>query len=181
MRLNKREQNLLWMVLLLAFGFGNWLLILPLVRSWRDVQSKIGMQQMLRDGMQGVLDRDAPQWRTEYAKLQENLGERASVFVTTADVLKKVEDVGQECGLSVPVKKTLPVIERDVFRELPVQCTIEGSLEGLVKFLHTLQTASGLITVDQIQIFPPRPQEPALLKCDLVVIALASKKEKPSS
>jgi hypothetical protein len=45
----------------------------------------------------------------------------------------------------------------------------------MVKFLYTLQTASGMVTVDQIQIYPPRPSESTQLSCDLVVIALASK------
>jgi Tfp pilus assembly protein PilO len=179
--LNKREQMLLMMVVATVIVVGNWILVVPLIQTARNRETAIAQERAKLERVRRTVEVDGPRWRAEYEQLQDSLGERASVFSTTSDVLKKVEDVGTECGLAVPVKKSLAPVERDVYRELPVQCTLEGSLEGMVRFLYTLQTASGMVSVDQIQIYPPRPSDPSQLKCDLVVVALASKSRKPSS
>lgn len=181
MVLNKREQTLLWFVVVTVFVAGNWLLVAPLVDNARKREDEIAVQRGTLERIRRIVEEDGPRWRAEYEQLQSSVGERTSVFSNTSDVLKKVEDVGTECGLTVPVKKSLAAVERDVYRELPVQCTLEGSLEAMVRFLYTMQTAAGMVSVEQIQIYPVRPSEPSQLKCDLVVVALASKSGKPSS
>ena len=118
MALNKREQMLLMMVVATVIVVGNWILVVPLIQTARNRETAIAQERAKLERVRRTVEVDGPRWRAEYEQLQDSLGERASVFSTTSDVLKKVEDVGTECGLAVPVKKSLAPVERDVYREL---------------------------------------------------------------
>ena len=68
----------------------------------------------------------------------------------------------------------MPAVEKDVYRELPVQCTFEATIDSLVKFLHGIQSGAGFMSVEQLQV-AGRPDNPSILRCDIHVRALASK------
>ncbi len=178
MTLTKRERIWLIATLVVLVVGGNYLLLSQLGKAWgslgRELKDKSADLALIRS----TLDRE-PEWRRDLERLHESLG-KAEHFVQTSDVLRKIEEVGAASGIIIQSRRPLPGNEKDVYRELPVQCTIEATTESLVKFLHALQTGSGFIRVEQLQV-SPRPDSANILRCDIQIRALASKSETPAS
>jgi Tfp pilus assembly protein PilO len=175
MQLNKRERTLLVIVIAIIAVSLNYFLVVPLLRDYRALRSDLHRKSLELVGYRDIVEQRGPQWQAELDALRARLGEETGKqdFTTSADLLQRVEEIGSRAALNFTSRRTLPVVEKDFFRELSVQCTVEGSLESLVKFLVALQTSSGLISVEQIQIYPPRADNPNNLRSDLQVVALA--------
>lgn len=179
MKISKRERTLLVSTITLIVLGLNYLLILPLIRVWSSDGRQLRNQRRELAAIRAAIQRQ-PQWQAEYDELSQNLGQRAESFRHTSDVLKRIEEVGGASGVLISARRPLPVVEKDVYRELPVHCTIEATIESLTKFLYALRTSSGFMSVEQLQV-TPRPENPAILRCEIQVRALAGKAEGPSS
>ena len=151
----------------------NYLLILPLVRSWGETGRKLSRQQHELSTMKATIEH-LPQWQKEYDELKRNLGQQSERFEHTSDVVKKIEQIRSSTGVVVNGVRQMPEEDKGVYRVLPVQYTIEATTEPLVKFLFALQTGAGLMSVEQLRI-TPRPENPSILRCDIQVRALAGK------
>ena len=179
MKINKRERTLLVVTVILIFLGVNYFLLLPLARNWGGLGLRLKNERRELAAMKETIQRK-PGWQAEYDKLKEGLGQRSERFQQTSDVLKRIEEVGSSSGILITARRPMPVVEKDVYRELPVQCTFEATTESLTKFLFALQTGSGLMSVEQISV-SPRPENPGILRCDIQVRALAGKSEAPAS
>jgi Tfp pilus assembly protein PilO len=179
MALNKREQILLVSVIAILFIGGNWILLAPAVRDWHSINTQLKNKQREFQSMKGIVEKEQPKWKLEYEELSASLQSRER-FDQTSDVLKKIEEVAANVGISFSTRKPLPVVEKEVYRELPVQCTFEATVESLVKFLHSLQTSSGFMSVESLQV-TPRADNPSILRGDIQVRALAGKSERGKS
>jgi Tfp pilus assembly protein PilO len=171
--LNKRERMLLWTTITLLVGGVSYLLVSPLTKAWvslrRDIVAQRSELRMIQTTSAHV-----PEWRQQYDALRGSLGKTSVPYAATSDVLKKIEEVGAATGIVISNRRPLPVVEKDVYRELPVACTIEATTESLVKFLHVLQTGAGSMSVEQLQI-APRPDSSCILRCDIQIRALSGK------
>jgi Tfp pilus assembly protein PilO len=173
MKITKRERRIL-VITITAIVLGvNYLLILPLVRSWGDTGRKLSRQQRELSAMKATIEH-IPQWQKEYDELKRNLGQQSERFEHTSDVVKKIEQIRSSTGVIVNSVRQLPEEDKGVYRVLPVQCTIEATTEPLVKFLFALQTGAGLMSVEQLRI-TPKAENPSILRCDIQVRALAGK------
>lgn len=177
MALNKRERVLLVATITLLAGGGNFFLVSPLIRNWSTLSRALTNQRREVAAQQATIQRKA-EWQQEYDKLRHGLGQQTQRFRQASDVLKQIEEIGLASGVVISARRPLPVVERDVYRELPVQCTIEAKSDSLVKFLFALQTGSGLMSVEQIQV---TQQPTGILRCDIQIRALSSKSENPST
>jgi Tfp pilus assembly protein PilO len=175
MALKPRERNLLVGTIILVLAGLTYLLAAPLWRRWQSLDSQLLAQKKELEGMKAHVSR-APQWQQEYNKLRETLGQGEQVFSQTSDVLRKIEEVGASAGILISSRRPMLPVDKGVYRELPVQCSFEATTEALVKFLYGLQTSSGFVNVEQLQIYP-RPDNPNLLRCDIQIRALAGKGE----
>jgi len=158
---------------------GNWLLFTPLSNRWKKVNGAIKEQRELLDGMRATLKK-APEWKAEYEELQAKMGSGAEHFATTTDVLKKIEGVGEAAGVLPSNRRPMAIVEKDTYRELPVVCAFDATIDSLVKFLEGMQTGSGFIIIDQLRI-QPRPDSSGILKCDIQIRALESKTSRGGS
>jgi Tfp pilus assembly protein PilO len=177
MALNKRERVLLVTTITLLAGGGNFFLVSPLLKNWTTLSRGLVNQRRELAAMRSTVQRKS-EWQREYDKLRHGLGKQTERFQQTSDVLKKIEEVGLASGVVISARRPLPVVEHDVYRELPVQCTVEAKAESLVKFLFALQTGSGLMSVEQIQV---TQQPTGILRCDIQIRALSSKSEASST
>ena len=178
MALNKRERTMLiGTITLVALGL-NYLLVAPLVGNWRTMQAKLVSQRHELEGMQDTIARK-PEWKASYEALGSSL-KQSQQFETASDVLKKIEEVGGNAGILIQSRRVLRVENRDVYRELPVQCNFESTDVSLVKFLYGLQTASGFMTVENLAV-TSKPDNSNILRCDIQIRALAAATEKPAS
>jgi Tfp pilus assembly protein PilO len=172
MKITKRERSLL-AITITAIVLGiNFLLVVPLLRSWRETGTKLNQQRRERSSMKATIER-LPQWSKEYDDLRQSLG-RTEQFQQPSDVSKKINEVAGSSGVIVTGQRQMNAEDKGVYRVLPVQCSIDSTTEPLVKFLFALQTAAGFMSVEQLRI-TPRPENPSILRCDLQVRALAGK------
>jgi Tfp pilus assembly protein PilO len=177
MKINKREQLLLGVTIGLVVLGLTYVLAAPLFRRWNALGALWRDKQTMHQAMVDYIAQ-RPQWEREYAKLRTTLGESDVRYAQTSDVLKKIEEVGAAAGIQINARRPLPMVDKGVYRELPVQCSFEGATDALVKFLHTLQFGSGFVSVEQLQIYP-RTDSPGLLRCDIQIRALAGKGDGP--
>jgi Tfp pilus assembly protein PilO len=177
--INKREKILLGITLSALLVGGSYLLLTPLIRKWETLGGKLSTKHKELDGMNATVSRQ-PDWQAQYTKLRENLGQKSERFQQISDVLKKIEDVGTTSGVLFTARRPMQPIEKDVYRELPVQCSFESTIESLVKFLHGLQSGSGFMNVEQLQV-SSKPENPGILRCDIQIRALVGKSEAPAT
>lgn len=175
MALNKRERFLLVTTIGAVVVGGTYLLASPLTRSWRSINSELETRRKELGMVNSTIARK-PGWQQEYDQLRASVRQGTERFNMTSDVLKKIEDVGTAAGVIIVSRRPLPVVDKEVYRELPVQCSIETTLDSLVKFLHALQTGSGLMNVEQLQVLP-KPDNPTILRCEIQIRALAGQSE----
>jgi Tfp pilus assembly protein PilO len=176
MALNKREQILLGTTIILTVLGVNYLVLVPLSRHWEMLRGQLTTNRKELEDMKKTI-RLGPEWQKQYAELGVSLGQRQK-FQQTSDVLKKIEEVGTTSGIQIKEKRPMQTTEKDVYLELPVQCSLESTTEALVKFLYGLQTSSGFMSVEELQV-TPQPDNPSILRCSIRTQALTGKSGSP--
>lgn len=179
MALSKREQLLLGTTITAIVLGGTYLLAAPLAKSWQAVNTELVSQHRELDLIKSTIDR-RPVWQREYDDLRASLKGGTEQFKMTSDVLKKIEEVAGTTGVLLNSRRALQVVDKGVYRELPVQCSAEATVESLVKFLHALQTGSGFMSVEQLQVVP-KADNASILRCEIQIRALAGKSEETGS
>lgn len=178
MALNKRERSLLIMTITVIVVVANYLPIAPLMRHWESLTSELGNKRRELEGMNAYVHR-RDEWQQQYDELRKGVNQ-AGRFESTSDVMKKIEEVGTAAGVLITSRRPMAEVDKVVYRELPVQCTFEATTDSLVKFLHSLQTESGFVRVDQLGV-SPKPENQSILRCDIQVRALSGKSEASAS
>ncbi len=173
MALNKRERILIVTTVTCIVLGGSYLVLSPLAKKWTDLRVKTVTAHHELDSINATLQR-APGWKQEYDQLRRNLGEKSERFQQTSDVLKKLEEEGASSGILIKERRAMPAEDRGVYRELPVVCRFESTIESLVKFLYGLQTSAGFISVQELQV-TGQPDNASILRCDIKIQVLAGK------
>jgi Tfp pilus assembly protein PilO len=175
MKITKRER-LLMVITITAVVVGlNYFLIVPLVRSWDATGNNLKRQRRELASMKSIVAQKS-QWQKEYNDLKQSLGQRTERFEHVSDVMTKINQVANNSGVIVSLRRPMPEEDKGLYRVLPVQCTIEANTDSLVKFLFALQTGAGFVSVEQLRV-TPRPENPSILRCDIQVRALSGKSE----
>lgn len=179
MAINQRERILLIVTISLVVVGVNYLLVSRLVDPWRDTARQLTAQRRERDAMRDVI-RQKSDWQRRYQELGADL-QQSTEFEKDSDVLKKIDELKASSGILMQSISSGRMEQHEVAREWPVTCRFEATIESLVKFLYGLQTSSGFMTVEQINV-TAKPDNPNILRCDNVQIrALAPRGEKPAS
>ena len=178
MTLNQREQILVSAVAGLVVLFATYLAGAALAERWREQSRKIVSRQRELASMQAAI-RSRPQWLAQTEQLRQGL-HRQQRFEQMSDLLKQLEDIGKTAGVVISARRPLPLVEHGDYRELAVQCSFEAGIQSLVQFLFALQTESGLITVEQLQL-APRPDNISILRGDIQLRALTERGGKAAS
>jgi len=173
MKITKRERGLAAITITAVLLGINYMLVIPLVRSWGEVGNKLGDRQHELEGVKETIHRKA-EWSKQYDELKQGLGQKAGAFQRTSDVLKKIEEVATGSGVQVTSRRPMLEENKGVYRVLPVQYAVEATTDSLVHFLFALQTGAGFMSDEQLQI-SPRPENPGILRCDVQLRALAAK------
>jgi hypothetical protein len=179
MALNKRERLLLVLTISVLVVGGTVFLVVPLIRRWNSVRGDLLNQRRELAAIQATLER-APQWKVDYQELQQRLGQRSEKFTTKVDVLKRIEEIAAANNVIISTRRELLEVDKGLYRELPVAFSFEATTESLVRFLYALQTGSGFMNVEQLQV-GGRADNPAILRCDIQIRALAGKTGGPGA
>jgi Tfp pilus assembly protein PilO len=179
MKVTKRERQLLTItVTVIVLGI-NYVLVIPLRRSRSDVIDKLKTQRQQLTVMQETIKRKAD-WQKQYDELRQGLGQRTENFQQDSDVRKRVEEIGTSSGVQITSRRSMAEEDKGVYRVLPVQYALDANTDSLVRFLFSLQTGAGFMSVEQLQI-APKPENPTILRCDILLRALAAKQRSPNS
>ena len=178
MQINKRERQLLILTTTVVVVALNVLLFSPLLTQWQKMNVELKTKRLELAKEQGVISR-APDWRRSYDELGRNL-KQSERFDSATDVMKKVDEVGGAAGILTQSKRPMKEEEHDVYREWAVEYHFETTTESLVKFLHGLQTSSGFMTVEQLNI-SAKPDNSGILRGDIQIRALVAKEGKSAS
>src|SRR6266404_4654395 len=177
MAIKKRERNLLIATITLVVVGVNYFLATYLIGKWQPLRGQLTAKLHELEGMQTTVAHKV-EWQASFNDLKRNL-KGGLAFETSNDVLKKIQEVGKTSGILPQSSRSLREEPKDVYRELPVQCTFEATTESLVKFLYAIQTAAGFMTVETLSV-STKSDNSNVLRGDIQVRALASG-EKPRS
>lgn len=177
MALNKRELKLLITTTTVVVVGVNAFLFSPLWEQWQKLGRDLSDRRQELTKVQATIAH-APEWHRNYDALGRNL-KQSERFETPTDVIKKVDEVGAAAGVLTQSKRNLKEEDHDVYHEWPVQYYFETTVESLVKFLHGLQTSSGFMTVEQINV-TTKADNSGILRGDIQIRALAAKEGKPA-
>ena len=177
MALNKRELKLLITTTTVVVVGVNVFLFSPLWAQWQKLGQDLNDRRQELTKVQATIAH-TPEWRHSYDALGRNL-KQSERFETPTDVIKKVDEVGAAAGVLTQSKRNLKEEDHDVYHEWPVQYYFETTVESLVKFLHGLQTSSGFMTVEQINV-TTKADNSGILRGDIQIRALAAKEGKPA-
>jgi Tfp pilus assembly protein PilO len=178
MKMNPRERMLSVLTVLVIVSLGTYVFGGWLHQSFQSARRKTGMQQRELEGIRATLARE-PEWQQQYDQLRQSIG-TGEQFSQTSDVLKKIGEMSTQSGVAISGLNPLPPNDRDLYRELPVECSFEASLETLVRFLVALRTSGNLMSIQQLRV-APRLDKPALLRCEIQIRAITGKTEKTPS
>ena len=179
MTLNRREQILAGLVLSLFIVAGTWVGVLSLTDRWQTITRKLAARQRELVAIQTAIEHK-PEWLRETERLRQGLGQQEQRFEDMSDVIAQLNKAGSASGVLISNRRPLPVVERGTYRELPIQYTFEATTESLVHFLYALQTGTGFMAVEQLQV-APRPDNPSILRGEIQLRALTGQRKKASS
>jgi len=178
MKLNPREQTLLLVIAGLVVLMATYAAAATLRERWGERSRKIQSRQRELAAMQAAI-RNRPQWLARVEELRQGL-RRQQQFEQMSDLLKHLEDTGKTAGIVISARRPMPPVEHGDYRELAVQCSFEASIQSLVQFLFALQTETGLLNVEQLQV-APRPDNVSILRGDIQLRAVSERKGKAVS
>lgn len=178
MTLNPREQMLVGAVAALVVLLATWAGGSALARRWQEQSRKIVSRQRELASMQAAI-RNRPQWVARTEALRQGL-RRQQRFEQMSDLLKQIEDIAKTAGVVISARRPMPPVEHGGYRELAVQCSFEAGIQSLVQFLFALQTETGLISVEQLQL-APRPDNITILRGEVQLRALTERGAKAAT
>jgi Tfp pilus assembly protein PilO len=157
--LQSRERRLLGLAAVVAVAvLGYWFVVVPLM-DWREsvrkgIESK-GARLVLHDRLLTRRERlvaEERELREEVARRRQRLlpGDRAPL--AASELQKLVKTTAQETGVEVRSERTLPTTERGGYVEVPVEVTLSGPIRGIVSFLHRLEEAPRLVTIQDVKL-----------------------------
>jgi Tfp pilus assembly protein PilO len=179
MALNKREGILLGTIIALTVVGGNYFLLAKLASNWQTLRGQLNTSRKEWNGIEATIQL-APGWQKEYAQLGASLGQKSQTFQQPSDVRDKLENVASTSGVLIKDRRFMQPVEKDTYRELPVQCNFESTIVTLVKFLYGIQTSSGFMSVEELQV-TPQLDNPTVLRCSIRLQALTGKSGSPKS
>ena len=153
MSLSKRELTLALGTGAVVIVLGTWLAAEPM---WKAVQKSRARQTQLRNekavlehliGQRGSLQKDLEELRAQLPRFSPE--EQVS-----AEIVSRIQAIASQHNVNLPAKE--PSAEETIgdISEVAVECRWEGELEGITRFLHTVQSQGAMLDVRELSIQP---------------------------
>ena len=167
---SQREKVLIIASAILLFVLVTYVTWGPLLRSWRTTwsQSEAKKQELVR--VKTTVAKK-PELDREYQKLAEAMAGGPSLV---PDVLVKVEALARSAGVNIINRRPQQPNNKGGFTEVPIECSMEATIDTLVKFLYDVKSAQDLLDIAELKI-TPTPQDPTKLRAEVRVVSLRSK------
>jgi Tfp pilus assembly protein PilO len=157
--LQKRERRLLGFAVVVAVAvLGYWFVVEPLLVRRERVQELIQSRETLLARQDRLLARRA-RFEVEDKELRAELGRRRQRLLpgdraplAASELQKLVKSTAQDTGVEVRSERTLPTTEHGGYVEVPVEVTLSGPIRGIVTFLHRIEAAPLLVTIQDVKL-----------------------------
>ena len=151
MRLSSREAVLSWVVSLLVLLSLTYWYIAPKVRIWAEnVESR--KQMVDRIALTERLLQSQEQWVLRLDTLKTKLVKYAAEQDVTADYLKILERVAKDNNVNLGRRQPQKEKRHGDLYELAINCTWEGDLNALVRFLFALEQESVAVDIEDLTV-----------------------------
>lgn len=151
MSISNREILLSWFVGLLILASASYWFIAPRVRIWQEIKES-RKQVAERIALSNRLLQSQGQWTKRIDALKTKLTKYAADKDATADYLKVMERVAKESGLNLVQRRPQKEKQHGDLYELAIDCTWEGTLEALVRFLFALERENVTMDVEDLTV-----------------------------
>lgn len=137
MKLSAREMGLGMITLLLLLFGVTYLVVAPKIKVWQErLETRKAQFQRIE-----VLERlvaSRAHWDQRLADLHVRLSRYPDAMDVTADYMKILERVAKENNITLVQRKPQKERRQGNCYEMPIDCTWEGDLNGLVHFLYAV-------------------------------------------
>lgn len=167
MKISKRE-TVLGLVTLVSILFGlTYWLAGSRIEEMRQMQAdKVRLQHQIKLHQRILSEKDA--WYNRRNELQSQLEVYDEKTAITAVLLKLIKRTADDNGLNLTRTQPYREEQTGTFYELGVNCSWEGNLESLSRFLYELQKQGGRFDVLQLTA-QPDAQRDRMLKGNMTI------------
>ena len=151
MKLSSREAALgITTGALLLFGL-TFLMGVPKIKVWQE-RIETQQAQVLRIEVLKRLVGDRARWDKRLADLHVRLSKYPAAMDVTADYLKILERVAKDNNVTLVQRKPQKEKLQGDCYEMPIDCTWEGDLSGLVHFLYALEQENVTMDMEDLSV-----------------------------
>lgn len=151
MKLSSREAGLgIATGMLLLFGL-TFLVIAPKIKVWQE-RNETRNVQARRIEVSKRLVEDRARWDKRLAELHARLSRYPVATDVTADYLKILERVAKDNNITLVQRKPQKEKRQGDCYEMPIDCTWEGDLNGLVHFLYALEQENVTMDMEDLMV-----------------------------
>ncbi|MBI2440232.1 MAG: hypothetical protein HYV35_02555 [Lentisphaerae bacterium] len=135
---------------ILLFGL-TYVVGAPRIKVWQE-RIATGQTQAQRIELSEALTRNRVHWDQRLAEVRGRLSRYPAATDVTADYLKILERVAKENNITLIQRKPQKEKRQGDCYEMPIECTWEGELNGLVRFLFALDQESVTMDVEELSV-----------------------------
>ena len=156
----ERQQVILICLLIFGVGYFGWsgLAGFPGVRGLRDQSAKLerernDLAQQVRDGQQMVANRARIRREREVLEVQlRELSRRLPSEHESGQVLRSVEALARQSGLTVGQVRRRPNRAQELYVEIPMEVSVGGGYHQLLRFADQLAQLPRLVTLSDVKV-----------------------------
>lgn len=158
-QLQRRERRLLivaGVVVVLVMGY--WYVVEPLMERHQRVEVLLESREAQLWRQERLVARRERYAQDERALREEIERRRARLLagdkppLAASELQNLVKTTAQETGVEVRSERVLPTTERGGYAEVPVEVTLSGPIRSIVSFLHRLEAAPVLVTMQDVKL-----------------------------
>lgn len=151
MKLSSREAGLgITTGAVLLFGL-TYLIGAPKITVWQE-RIETQKAQARRIEVSERLVGDRALWDKRMADLRTRLSRYPAAMDVTADYLKILERVAKDSNITLVQRKPQKEKRLGDCYEMPIDCTWEGDLDGLVRFLYALEQENVTMDMEDLSV-----------------------------
>ncbi|MFA5042517.1 MAG: hypothetical protein WC381_07175 [Kiritimatiellia bacterium] len=151
MKLSSREAGLaIAAAALVLFGL-TFLVVAPKIKVWRERIETQNAQVRRIEVLQRLVE-DRPRWDKRLADLRARLSSYPAAVDVTADYLKILERVANDNSITLVQRRPQKEKRQGDCYEMPIDCTWEGDLNGLVHFLYALEQENVTMDMEDLSV-----------------------------
>lgn len=151
MKMSSREIILAWLTCLAIIGGVTFWFIEPRLRTLRDMSRRITIAERKIERDQNLLN-TRQEWNQRLTELRKTLTKYPQDKDLTAEYLKLIERLAKENNLTLVQRRPDKEKTQGGLYELSINCTWEGNLEAIVRFLYTLEQQDVSMTIEELTI-----------------------------